>query len=128
MMFLSARIAEHDIGLALESPQIRSRDLTVTNKLFQYLEAGLAVVATKTAGQIEVLQQFPGAGILVPSGDAMALANAINDWVGDREKLHASQRSAKQAGQQIPWSTQAEKLVAQVVISLGETKLAKTYD
>src|SRR5262249_27463430 len=34
---LLSRIAEHDVGLALETASIRSRDLTITNKLFQYL-------------------------------------------------------------------------------------------
>ncbi len=38
-------IARHDIGLALEEPSIVNRDLTITNKILQYLNAGLAVVA-----------------------------------------------------------------------------------
>jgi glycosyltransferase involved in cell wall biosynthesis len=37
---LLSRIAEHDIGLALESAKIESRDLCVSNKIFQYLQAG----------------------------------------------------------------------------------------
>jgi len=48
---LLSRIAEHDIGFAGEMPHCRSRDLTVTNKILQYLLAGLAVVASGTAGQ-----------------------------------------------------------------------------
>src|SRR5690606_18129969 len=48
------RIAEHDVGFALENSEIKSRDLTITNKMFQYLQGGLAVIATSTKGQREV--------------------------------------------------------------------------
>ena len=56
---LLSRIAEHDIGLALEIPYCRNKELTVSNKLFQYLQAGLAVIATDTAGQREVFARRP---------------------------------------------------------------------
>ncbi len=51
---LLSRVAEHDIGLALELRQPDSRNLTVTYKFLHYLLAGLAVVASDTAGQSEV--------------------------------------------------------------------------
>jgi len=62
-------IAEHDIGFAGETPSIRSRDLTATNKILQYLLAGLAVVASDTAGQRECAGQASDAVFLYPSGD-----------------------------------------------------------
>ncbi|MES1166720.1 MAG: glycosyltransferase, partial [Pseudomonadota bacterium] len=40
---LPALIAQHDIGLALELAAIPNRDLTITNKILQYLNAGLTV-------------------------------------------------------------------------------------
>jgi len=46
---LLSRIAEHDIGFAGEMKHCRSRDLTVTNKILQYLLAGIAVVAGNMA-------------------------------------------------------------------------------
>ena len=51
---LLSRIAEHDVGFAGEPSLIRSRDLTVTNKILYYLLAGLAVLASDTTGQREV--------------------------------------------------------------------------
>ncbi|MBE9031021.1 glycosyltransferase [filamentous cyanobacterium LEGE 11480] len=116
---LPLRIAEHDIGLALESPQILSRDLTVTNKLFQYLEAGLAVIATNTAGQQEVLQQSPQAGELIPASDPFRLADVINQWIADPEHLQRTKQAAKQAGIKLGWDTQAAKLTQQVELAIG---------
>ncbi len=110
---LPARIAENDIGLALEQRHPPSRDLTVTNKLFQYLQAGLAVIATDTAGQREVFQQSPDIGHLVDSQDAIALATAIEDLVCNPTKLQSAKAAARQAAEtQFCWELERQKLVA----------------
>jgi glycosyltransferase involved in cell wall biosynthesis len=74
---LLSRISEHDIGFAGETPLIRSRDLTVTNKILFYLLAGLAVVASETGGQREVASQAPSGVFLYRPGDASALARVL---------------------------------------------------
>jgi glycosyltransferase involved in cell wall biosynthesis len=84
---LLSRIAEHDIGFAGETTSIRSRDLTITNKILYYLLAGLAVVASDTAGQREVAEQAPGGVLLYPSGDASALAARLDEMLGSAEAL-----------------------------------------
>ena len=98
---LPKRIADHDIGLALETPYCKSREYTVTNKLFQYLQAGLATIASNTIGQQEILTQVPKAGTLIPYDDASALATAINQYGNDRDYLQRSKQAAYTAGQQI---------------------------
>ncbi|MBD2325346.1 glycosyltransferase [Alkalinema sp. FACHB-956] len=122
------RIAEHDIGLALETTTIPSRDLTVTNKLFQYLQAGLAVIATDTAGQREVLQAHPQAGQLIPSDDPIALAQAINTWAQQPEQLAIAKQAAIQAGRAIDWETQIPQLLHRVELALrpAHTQLPPT--
>ncbi|MBF0155079.1 MAG: glycosyltransferase [Magnetococcales bacterium] len=91
---LLSRISEHDIGLSLDDTTIMSRDLTVTNKFFQYVLAGLPVIATATRGQREVLDAFPDAGRLVPPGDARFLATTIHDFVKDAGRLAAHKKAA----------------------------------
>ncbi len=110
---LPRRIAEHDIGLALETNAIPSRDLTITNKFFQYLQSGLAVVATGTSGQREALALAPEAGIALPSGDVDALANALSALLGDCGRLHAMKRAALAAHRDhFAWERQAPRIVA----------------
>jgi glycosyltransferase involved in cell wall biosynthesis len=65
---LADSLQDFDIGLALEYPNTLSRALTSTNKLFQYMEAGLPVIATDTAGQREVIDALPGCGWLIKPG------------------------------------------------------------
>ncbi|HEY9824594.1 MAG TPA: glycosyltransferase [Stenomitos sp.] len=110
---LPLRIAEHDIGLALEIPFCRSRQYTVTNKLFQYLQGGLAVIATQTDGQQEALSQAPDAGTLIPADDPAALAQAINAYARQPDRLAAAQQAAYHAAQaRLCWETQADTLLS----------------
>jgi glycosyltransferase involved in cell wall biosynthesis len=118
---LLSRIAEHDVGLALEYTDILSRNLTVTNKLFQYLQAGLAVIATDTAGQREILSQQPAIGRLIPNNDPVALALALKDLLCDSEKLTAVKAASLQAAkEQFCWEKQAE-----ILLEAAELALAK---
>jgi glycosyltransferase involved in cell wall biosynthesis len=117
---LLSRIAEHDIGLSLESTDIPSRNLTVTNKLFQYLQAGLAVIATETAGTREVLSQCPTTGRLISSNNPVALAQALKDLLGTPERLTAAKAASLQATkEQFCWEKQAKSLLSTAELALG---------
>lgn len=94
---LPARIAEHDIGLALDVSRIPSRNLTITNKLFQYLQGGLAVVASDTAGHREVLQATPEAGVLFAAEDSAALGSALRDLLANPARLARAKAAARLA-------------------------------
>ena len=104
---LLSRIEEHDIGFAGEMKFCRSRDLTVTNKILEYLLAGLAVVASDTAGQREVAAQAPDAVFLYPSGDSSSLADTLNALLGSQERLqHAKQAALRAAEALFCWEHQ----------------------
>jgi glycosyltransferase involved in cell wall biosynthesis len=118
---LLSRIAEHDIGLALEDTNIPSRNFTVTNKLFQYLQAGLAVIATDTAGQQEIFSQYPTVGRLIPNKNPIALAQALNDLITNPEKLAAANAASLQAvKEKFCWEQQVEDLLSTVSFALKE--------
>jgi glycosyltransferase involved in cell wall biosynthesis len=108
---LLARHGSHDVGLALEIPYVPNKNLTASNKLFDYLRAGLAIVATDTAGQTEVLEQAPGAAWMVPSGDVGALAAALQEAVDDPDGLRRRKRSALDAARAaLAWEAFADRL------------------
>jgi glycosyltransferase involved in cell wall biosynthesis len=117
---LLSRIAEHDIGFAGETPSIRSRDLTVTNKILYYLLAGLAVVASETAGQREVATQAPGGVFLYPSGDAPALAARLNTFLGSVDALRQAKSAALAAAEEtFCWERQEKELLESIKRALG---------
>ena len=97
---LLSRIAEHDIGFAGEMKYCRSRDLTITNKILQYLLGGLAVVASDTAGHLEVARHAPDAVFTYPSGNAEALAGRLNELLESPDKIRYAKTSALRAAQE----------------------------
>jgi glycosyltransferase involved in cell wall biosynthesis len=118
---LASRIAEHDIGLALEEAYCPSRDATITNKLFQYLQAGLAVVATDTRGQREAAALLPNACRLAPQRVPVALAAAIDGWLADPAALARAKAEARRGFEShFSWSKQAAILTRKASEALAK--------
>ena len=113
---LLSRISEHDIGLALEQTDTPSRNLTVTNKLFQYLQGGLTVIATDTLGQKEILSQRSQVGSLISSEDPVALAEALENLLQSSFKLQIAKNNALNTfNNELCWENQAEVIVNQKI-------------
>ena len=116
---LLSRIAEHDIGLALEQTDTHSRNFTVTNKLFQYLQGGLTVVATDTLGQKEVLSESRTLGNLIPHNNSIALAETLETLLQNNVKLHQAKNDAWKIFQEkFCWEYQENILLEQLEQSL----------
>lgn len=109
---LVARSAEHDVGLALEQPLTRNRDLCVTNKLFTYMLAGLAIAATDTTGQRSLLDGMDAGAFLYPAGDAAVLARRLDELLGSGERLAIAKAKASAAGVgRFSWEHESAKLI-----------------
>jgi glycosyltransferase involved in cell wall biosynthesis len=107
---LVASLAEFDVGLALELPDDPNE--RVTNKLFGYLAAGLAIAATDTPGQREVLDEARGASIFYSSGDPGQLAASLKSWIADRSQLRDAQDAAwRAARERFCWEIEGRKLL-----------------
>lgn len=120
---LLSRIAEHDIGLALEGCDPVSRNLTVSNKILHYLTAGLAIVATETRGQREVAASAPGAVRLSAADSCNDLAAQIDVFVRGPEVLRRAKAAALAAARrEFNWEVQAIKLTASVERALWRQK------
>lgn len=108
-------MGEFDVGVALERPENQNYSLTVTNKFFSYMLAGLAIAATDTPGQREVYQAVPEAAALYPAGDANALAKILSRWQEHPEALRATQAAAWQAARErYCWDIESAALVARL--------------
>lgn len=109
---LLSRIAEHDIGLATEEYVPDSRNLTITNKILQYLQAGIAVVASDTLGQQEVAAEAGGAISLFRNKDRPGFAAILNNLLNDPQRLASAQKAALEAAQEkFCWEKQEKWLV-----------------
>jgi glycosyltransferase involved in cell wall biosynthesis len=112
---LLSRCAEHDIGLALEQPVRRNKLETVSNKIFFYLLAGLAVAASDTPGQRRIMSAVPDAGFSYAPGDHAALARGLQRWLDDPAELQRAKTAALEAARtRWSWEVEREILVAKV--------------
>ena len=117
---LPDRLATFDIGLALESRWPVSRDITITNKIFQYMNAGLALIATDTSGQTEVMRAAPGSGLLIAAHETTYLTNQLDHLLTNRERLRECQRASRAAAaRQFCWETEAPRLLVAVEQALA---------
>jgi glycosyltransferase involved in cell wall biosynthesis len=117
---LLSRSAEHDVGLALEQPISTNRLQTVTNKFFNYMMAGLAVVATRTPGQDRVLRECPGAGFMYEPGDCNGLRAILQRLIDDRALLAAAKQAALDAAlQRWNWESESATLLSLIAERLG---------
>jgi glycosyltransferase involved in cell wall biosynthesis len=117
---LLSRMVEHDIGFAGEVPGCGNKDLTASNKIFHYLLGGLAVVASDTQGQREVLGAAAGAGLLYRSGDPAHLAAVLSPWLTSPATLQAAKHAAWQAATTgLCWDIESAKLVSSIEAALA---------
>jgi hypothetical protein len=112
--------ASHDVGLALESPINPSRNLTATNKIFEYLRCGLAVLATATSGQQEIMEKCSDSGWVVPPDDVSSLRVAIQNCIDQPEVIRRAKDQAYKAGQTIwAWEPFGKRL-GEALLQLDE--------
>jgi glycosyltransferase involved in cell wall biosynthesis len=88
-------IVKHHVGLALEQKNTVNHDVTVSNKILQYLLCGLAGAATDTAGQREIAAQAVGAVNLCGAKDSAGLAKILNGWAADPAVLQRARAEAR---------------------------------
>ena len=109
---LVERAAQHDVGLALEVPRTENRKVALTNKIFTYLLAGIAVAASDVPSQVEIMNQVSNAGFAFASGEADCLANGLTKWLDDPEELARAKRCSRANGEsRFCWEIESKKLI-----------------
>ncbi len=107
---LPAYTASADIGVQPIENTCFNHFTTDSNKLFEYVQAGLPVVASDLPEIRRVVQEHD-LGVLVKPGDSTALAAAIGTLVVDKAlRLHYTEH-ARKASSRLSWESQEHKLV-----------------
>lgn len=107
---LAQKIAGFDVGLALELDDSLSRNYTITNKFFQYIQSGLPVIVTATAGQAEAFELYQPGLMLSPIPDNTVI-NALENWLNNPEDMLKASIRAKEAAKIYNWENESKKLL-----------------
>jgi glycosyltransferase involved in cell wall biosynthesis len=104
--------AQFDIGLALETETPFNRDICLTNKIFTYIQAGLAVIASNTTAQAELLQQYPTIGKLYEKKNIRSLADLLLYYMQNRSELFETREAALMiADKELNWENESRKFL-----------------
>ena len=79
--------------------------------LLEAMQAGLPIVASKTGGIPDVIEDGVN-GLLVPPGNPEALAHAIDRLLADRDLAYRLSEGARERGKDYDWEVLAERVLA----------------
>lgn len=82
------------VGLVIDRPVSRNSELVLPNKLFEYMMAGLAVVAPRLPA-IERVVEDGGVGVTFEPGRPDLLADALESLAADPARLEGMRRRAR---------------------------------
>ena len=117
---LLSRLTEHDIGFAGELSHCRSRDLTITNKIFQYLLAGLVILSSDTAGQQEISKAHPNLLRTFQGNNVQSLADRLNQLLYNPNQMKsAKQEAVNLAETKFCWEKSKNVLLSSVTEALS---------
>lgn len=95
-------------GLALIQPSCLSYELSLPNKVFEYLAAGLPILASDLP-VIGAFTEEHRCGLVVPPDDPVAIGRAMLE-IADPERNRELRRAAEEAASRISWKREAEIL------------------
>jgi len=105
-----ASLRGYDVGLIGELAQEENQQLTSSNKLFDFLNAGLAVIASDLPGLNETIKEYK-TGYTYPSGDYLKLAELIDSLAFDRRTLADFKKKSKDiAEKELFWEHDYDKV------------------
>jgi glycosyltransferase involved in cell wall biosynthesis len=92
---LVAALAGHDVGVIFNRPRAGHFQVALPNRLFEYMMAGLAVVAPRLLAVAEIVES-ERVGITYEPGSPSALGAALAELAADRERAAALGRRARE--------------------------------
>ena len=109
-----------DVGLASEPGFCLNNDIALSNKLFTYIQAGLAVLLSDTTAQRSFFDQHPTIGKCYQKDDAVHLAQAIQYYVDHEQVLADTKNSNYQMGQRaLNWEMESQTLMQSIELILS---------
>jgi glycosyltransferase involved in cell wall biosynthesis len=117
--------ARFDVGLATETGVPINRDICLTNKIFSYIQSGLAVVASDTLAQKQLFMNHDGFGCLYKKGNANQLNSIFESYYNDPSLLDMHRRKAWELGQRdFNWENESVHLLSIISETIAEKNIS----
>lgn len=122
---LPAITAGADLGVQLIRNIGFNHWSTDSNKLFDYVQAGLGVIASDLPEIRRIVRGCPIAALVAP-GDSEAVANLLRQLQRDRAQVERLRSAAASAAAELSWTSEAPKLI-QLYASLCGTPVVARW-
>ncbi|GAB2983614.1 glycosyltransferase family 4 protein [Mucilaginibacter puniceus] len=93
-------ISQFDIGLACETGFSLNNTMALSNKIFTYLQAGLAILSSDIPSQKQLVEQNPGIGSVYENNNIDSLISILSEYEANREMLIHKRQAALKLGQE----------------------------
>jgi glycosyltransferase involved in cell wall biosynthesis len=90
--------SQHHIGIASEMVSNDNREICLTNKVFSYMLAGLAIIASSTIAQSSLFDQNKDIGFLFNLDKPEMIDDILNTYLQDLSLLRSHQNNSLMAG------------------------------
>lgn len=112
--------AQFDVGLALEPGFCINNNAALSNKIFTYLQAGLAIAASDTTAQKQFISANPDLGFCYEKGNGQQLATILKRFLDEPDLLQKTKLAAYQAAQnELNWETESVKFLKIIAETLA---------
>lgn len=97
-----------DIGMATETGVPLNRDICLTNKIFTYIQCGLAMIVSDTQAQTLFMEQHPDTGKLYQKSNPQSLTDCISFYLQNPDVLYQTRLQNYLLGQTaLNWETES---------------------
>ncbi len=100
-----------DIGLTLDKDTNINYRYSLPNKLFDYIHAGIAVLASDLVEVKKIIMKYE-IGQVVEGHDPLLLSEKLNDMLKNRQQLEKYKSNALKAAAELTWQQEQKQLLA----------------
>jgi len=98
-----------DVGLSLDKNTNMNYQFSLPNKLFDYMSAGIPVIASDLPEVKNILMEY-NCGMIIPAVTPKIISDAITELKNNKVKLAVLKKNAREASTKINWEIESEKV------------------